>query len=183
MRWKGIHPVASQLLAAALILFYGSAAGFVIKNASPAHAANLTLYTLYLPAAGSGNLVSLTKNLPYEKDRTETLTTLAKALLSNEPAPTETVIPLQLSLRRVFLDRAGTAYVDLDAPSGRPLVSDAAMERLHIWSIVNTLCYNFSDVQQVKVLVGGDEAETLSGHIDLSRPLLPDPRLIEKDDR
>ena len=183
MRRKEKHSAARRLLAAALILFCGSATGFALENKTPAHASNLISFTLYLPAFDSGKLVSVTKNLPFDNERAETLNALVQALLSTEPGRAETATSLRMGLRGVFLDRSGTAYVDLEAPSGRPQASDAARERLCIWSIVNTLCYNFPDVQQVKMLVGGDEAETLFGHIDLSRPLLPDPRLIKENDR
>jgi hypothetical protein len=183
MQRQGIHPVACRILAAALILCCGSAAGFGPDIITPADASNVKSYTLYFPSVGSGKLVSVIKSLPIENGRTDQLNALVQALVSTEPGRAMASFPQGLGVRQVFVDRAGTVYVDLTLTSGRLPASDAAMERLCIWSVVNTLCYNFTDVRQVKVLIGGDEAETLFGHVDLSRPLLPDPRLIEEHDR
>ena len=179
----GLHPAARRFLAAALILLCGTATGFSPGGPIQANASEQKQYTFYYPVVGSSRLASVTRNLTLENDRAEQLSALIRTLAALTPDLAASELVPQLRLRRVFLDRAGTAYVDLTAPGERPQASDVAMERLCVWSIVNTLCYNFTDVRQVKVLVGGDEAETLFGHIDLSRPLLPDPRLIDENER
>jgi hypothetical protein len=43
-----------------------------------------------------------------------------------------------------------------------------------IYSIVDTLVLNLEQVRQVKFLIGGQEAATLAGHVDLSRPFKAD---------
>ena len=179
----GLHPAARRFLAAALILFCGTATGLVSNGPAQANASDQKPYTLYYPVVGSNRLASVTKNLSVESDRTGQLNALVRALAALTPDRASSELAPRLRLRRVFLDRAGTAYVDLAAPGERPQAADVTMERLCVWSIVNTLCYNFTDVRQVKLLVGGDEAETLFGHIDLSRPLLPDPRLTDENER
>jgi hypothetical protein len=45
---------------------------------------------------------------------------------------------------------------------------------LTVYSIVNSLTANFPAVKRVQILVEDKPVSTLSGHIDLSRPLLPD---------
>jgi hypothetical protein len=42
-----------------------------------------------------------------------------------------------------------------------------------VFAVVNTLTYNFKSIKRVFILIDGSEKETLAGHIDLSRPLLP----------
>ncbi|MCB9480410.1 MAG: GerMN domain-containing protein [Desulfobacteraceae bacterium] len=44
-------------------------------------------------------------------------------------------------------------------------------EILTIYSIVNTLTLNIEEIKEVKILINGNEAETLAGHIALSFPL------------
>ena len=39
---------------------------------------------------------------------------------------------------------------------------------LTIYSIVNTLVLNMEEIRWVKLLIGGQEAATLAGHVDLS---------------
>ena len=56
-----------------------------------------------------------------------------------------------------------------DLPLDHPGGSAAEIETIR--SIVATIGVNFAGVDRVRVLVEGDVAETLAGHMDLSRPL------------
>ena len=46
-------------------------------------------------------------------------------------------------------------------------------ELLTVYSIVNTLAKNLDGIQRVRMLVEGEEVETLGGHLDLTSPLFP----------
>ena len=46
-------------------------------------------------------------------------------------------------------------------------------ELLTVYSIVNTLTQNLDGIERVQLLVEGEEVETLAGHLDLTKPLLP----------
>jgi hypothetical protein len=35
-------------------------------------------------------------------------------------------------------------------------------------------------IQRVQILIDGREADTLAGHVDLRRPLTPDPMLVRE---
>jgi hypothetical protein len=47
-----------------------------------------------------------------------------------------------------------------------------------VYSIVNALTTNVPGITQVTILVGGQPAESLNGHMDLSRPLRPRQDLV-----
>ncbi len=49
-------------------------------------------------------------------------------------------------------------------------------ELLTVYSIVNTLARNLDGIQRVRMLVEGEEVETLGGHLDLTKPLSPNLR-------
>ncbi len=49
-----------------------------------------------------------------------------------------------------------------------------------VYSIVNTAALNFPQFKDVQLLVEGKKAETIAGHIDVSRPLTPDLKTIRK---
>lgn len=49
----------------------------------------------------------------------------------------------------------------------------SASELLTVYSIVNTVVANLDGIERVQILVEGKEVETLAGHLDLSKPLLP----------
>lgn len=54
-------------------------------------------------------------------------------------------------------------------------------ERLTVYSIVNTLA-QFDEVEEVKFLIEGEEVDTLVGHMDLSRPLKPSEKILNKEE-
>lgn len=75
-----------------------------------------------------------------------------------------------LRLREFFLDDAGTAYVDFSFGQADGFRASVREELLVLYSVVNTLTQNFEEIKQVRILLDGREAQTLAGHIDISRP-------------
>jgi len=53
-------------------------------------------------------------------------------------------------------------------------------EMAAVYSVVNSMAINFSQVKRVKFLVDGKPMDTLKGHIDLREPLAPDYTLEKK---
>src|SRR5205085_914653 len=51
-------------------------------------------------------------------------------------------------------------------------------ELLSVYSIVNSLTVNFPAIKRVQILVDDRPADTLAGHVDLSRPLPADMTLL-----
>jgi len=47
-----------------------------------------------------------------------------------------------------------------------------------VYAVVNSVAGNFPAVRRVQILLDGLPADTLAGHIDLSRPLTPDLTLL-----
>lgn len=86
--------------------------------------------------------------------------------------------PPETKLREFFMTREGIAYVDFSREIQERHLSGASAEISTIYSIVNSLTVNFESIKRVFILIDGDGRETLRGHIDLSRPLLPRYDLI-----
>ena len=87
-------------------------------------------------------------------------------------------------LRRVFeegteladvrLTSGGVAVVSLQPAPGsvnRGLGSRA--ELLRVYALVNSLAYSVEGVQSVAIVWAGSQPQTMAGHVDTSRPLLP----------
>ncbi len=85
-------------------------------------------------------------------------------------------IPPDTRLNGVFSE-GGTVYVDLDEQMIEGQAGGSSQELLSIYSIINTLTETPA-VQRVKILIDGQERETLRGHMDTSRPLERDEKLI-----
>jgi len=73
-------------------------------------------------------------------------------------------IPRETKLQEVFIDDSGRAYLDFTNSISANHPGGIVQEQATIYSIVNSLTYNLPEIQQVKILVGGVEKETLAGH-------------------
>ena len=72
-------------------------------------------------------------------------------------------------MRDVYLLGDDTAVVDTNSAFADKHPSGVLAEELTVASIVTTLNANDSKIQRVKILVNGQERETLAGHADLQR--------------
>lgn len=86
-------------------------------------------------------------------------------------------IPDGVEVREVFLLEDGTAWADLSAGIlGH--ADGTTRELLMLYSIVDTLALNISQIKRVGILVEGQPHQTLDGHIDVSKPIAPDKAYI-----
>jgi len=85
-----------------------------------------------------------------------------------------------LKLREFYLDAAGTAYLDLTPGPQKDERASAWEELLAIYGMVNTVLNNFDEIKQVVLLLDGREAQTLAGHMDLSRTFTKRMDLVQQ---
>lgn len=70
-----------------------------------------------------------------------------------------------------------TAVVNLGKGLADSLPKGSSAEMTAVYSMVNTIAYNYPAVKRVKFLLEGQDITTLGGHLDLEKPLEPDFRL------
>ncbi len=122
--------------------------------------------TLFYPAA---DMLSTETVAVKRKPDTQAQAHEVLAAMMGDSRAVQSGVFKDMKLRELFLDSVGTAYVDL-APSQQNGVKASAWdELLEIYAIVDTLIHNFEEIRQVRFLLDGREAQTLAGHIDLSR--------------
>jgi hypothetical protein len=85
-------------------------------------------------------------------------------------------VPYEASLQAVFVDSKGRAFVDLTAPPD-PLAGSST-ELMLAYGVVNSIILNCPEISAVQILFGGHEIDTLTGHLDFSRPLVLNRRFI-----
>lgn len=78
-------------------------------------------------------------------------------------------LPDKTTLNAVYVTEDGVAYVDFSTAVSEAHPGGAVTEYLSVFSVVNSLVFNIPEISRVKILIGGREAETLAGHMDLSR--------------
>lgn len=126
-------------------------------------------FSLYYPRDGATRLEQVVRRLEAP------LSVAAQAeeamrLLASPPEGTLSPFPPGIRVREVWVAEHGVAYVDLGGEIGS--LSGGSLAELHaVYSIVNTLTTSFPQIQAVQILVEGQEVETLTGHVDLSRPI------------
>jgi len=90
--------------------------------------------------------------------------------LKNPPSGAESPFPIGGEVRKVFIT-GKMAVIDLQFPSEG---MGASQELLTIYSIVNSIIFNIEGIEEVKIVIGGIERETLYGHISLKYPFYMD---------
>jgi len=96
---------------------------------------------------------------------------LLKALFQGSNKNLNPVMPKGNFLRAVYIENdSQTAYVDLKQMIASHFPGGVTQELLTIYAIVNTLTLNIPEVKQVKIVIGGQEANTLNGHLDIRYP-------------
>ena len=83
-------------------------------------------------------------------------------------------IPKETRLRSFFLLGDGTAVVDFSVQLHENHPGSCRLEQMTLFSIVNSLILNVSEIDQVKILIDGAEVQTLTGHFPLGFPLTAD---------
>jgi hypothetical protein len=85
-------------------------------------------------------------------------------------------LPWGATVQAVFVDRNGDAWVDLTPPPA-DVVSGTDGEIALAYGTVNSVVANCPGIRRVQLLFGGQQLATF-GHLDLSRPLAPNPELV-----
>jgi hypothetical protein len=122
--------------------------------------------TLYYPQEG---MLATGSAVVKRQPDTQSLARAALAALFADQRATLEPVLRDIRLRELFIDAAGTAYIDLTPGPQKDVRASAWEEQLAIYSLVNTLLQNFEEIKQVELLLDGREAQTLAGHMDLSR--------------
>jgi hypothetical protein len=134
--------------------------------------------TLYLPAEGrlSGAIAAIRREPDAQLQARETVAAVLAADRGGKAA-----VLKELKLRALYLDAAGTAYLDLApvTPAQREIRASVQEELLAVYALVNSVAQNIPEVRQVRILLDGREAQTLAGHIDLSRSFVKRTDLVK----
>ena len=134
--------------------------------------------TLYLPAERrlAASVVAVKREPDVQLQARETVA----AVLAGDRGGKAAVLK-ELKLRALYLDAAGTAYLDLlpVVPGQKEIRASAQDELLAVYALVNTVIQNFTEIRQVRIVLDGREAQTLAGHIDLSRSFVKRTDLVK----
>jgi hypothetical protein len=174
-RWSG-------LLRSPLAVFDegGVSAGEVSPSPSPepeAQAARRINVRLYFAAPETPGLLPEERSIPFSSDLAPQVRTLVEELVRGPTSGLLPTLPPATRVLAVFVTEHGVAYVDLSREA-TALAGGSREELMTVYSIVNSLVANFPAVGRVQILIEDRIVASLSGHIDLSRPLPADMTLV-----
>lgn len=119
--------------------------------------------------ADDGSVSAVIVELPLASDPVLRSKQVLNTLLAG-PVDTELrTLPPDAALLAFYLLQDGTAIADFSEALGTSIPSGIESEQMAVDSITKTLEANVPQVRRLKVLIHGQEVETLAGHLDLSQ--------------
>lgn len=103
---------------------------------------------------------------------------IVKAIIEGPREGLVRTVPAEARLNAFFVAEGGVAYADFNEALREYHPGGVQTETMSIYSIVNSLVLNVPEIKQVKILIGGREAATLAGHIDVRLPYRADMKIV-----
>jgi germination protein M len=135
---------------------------------------------LFFNSSEEPGLVMEEREVAFSSDLSVQLRTVVAELVKG-PGPGSNLVatlPPETRVLEVFVTARGVAYVDLSNDATKGNTGGVSEELRAVYSVVNSVSANFPAIRRVQILVDDRPAETLAGHVDLSRPLTPDMTLL-----
>lgn len=106
-----------------------------------------------------------------EQARQDTLSRKDAVLVTAEDFIREYLSPYQVGLHDLYLDRDGVIYIDFNSSAKKNLGGDVAGELQIIAGLYKGIKSVVPGLSAMKILIEGKEADSIGGHIDISRPI------------
>jgi spore germination protein GerM len=126
--------------------------------------------TLFIGEPATGTLVRKIREIETDQGLIHEIDQTIEYLIHPESDMRNAVIPDGTELLNVFVTRTGIVYLNLNRHIQDRHIGGLSAELATITSLVNTLLFNFKEINQVQILVEGTEIETLAGHVDCRKP-------------
>jgi spore germination protein GerM len=124
---------------------------------------------VYYPMEGGLKLEY--RNVQQAQTRMSIARAVLGEFLKGPSGPQKSYIPRDTRLLGIYAGQDGILYIDLSDEFRRNFQGDALEEFLVLRALYGSLLSNVYGIGGVKVLIEGEEAESIGGHVSLSRPL------------
>jgi spore germination protein GerM len=116
-----------------------------------------------------GTLVPVSVELPLSSDPTLRAKEILNTLLAGPVDAEARTLPPDAALLAFYILPDGTAVADFSEALATSIPSGIQSEQLAVDSITRTLEANVPQVRRLRILIHGQEVETLAGHLDLTQ--------------
>lgn len=118
---------------------------------------------------GEAMLVPVTVELPLSSDPTLRAKQILNTLLAGPVDAEARTLPTDAALLAFYIMPDGTGVADFSEALATSIPSGIQSEQLAVDSIIRTLEANVPQVKRLKILIHGQEMDTLAGHLDLTQ--------------
>jgi Sporulation and spore germination len=118
---------------------------------------------------GEAMLVPVMVDLPLSDDPTLRAKQILNTLLAGPVDPEARTLPPDAALLAFYILPDGTGVADFSEALATAIPSGIQSEQLAVDSITRTLEANVPQVRRLKILIHGQEVDTLAGHLDLTQ--------------
>jgi Sporulation and spore germination len=143
-----------------------------------AQEAGMLLVTLFFASPDGAGLVREAREIDACSDPAECAEEIMDELINGPVGEMSPTLPPSATIRSVRLD-GETALVDLGKEFAEGLPAGSNAEMMAVYSVIDSLSFNFPRIKRVKFLLEGANAASL-GQLDLREPLAADFTLEKK---
>ena len=119
-------------------------------------------------ASGPDSMAPVEVELPLSADPVERSKQLLRKLISDPPSADQRTLPADAALLDFYVLSDGTAVADFSDSLASEMPSGIMSEQLAVDSIARTLEINVPGLRRLKILIHGQEVDTLAGNVDLT---------------
>lgn len=139
------------------------------EHVAPPTSGPMEQVTVLVAYDNPGELRAQSISIPLAAGRQQRAEGLLRGLMSIYTGKDSThPLAAGAEIRQVFLVDPGLAVIDVNSAFVQGQVSGVLAEELTIASLIQTLATNMPGLTRVKILVDGEEQQTLAGHADLT---------------
>jgi spore germination protein GerM len=126
----------------------------------------------------NGTLAPVTVELPLSNDPVLRAKQVINTLLAGPVDPEARTLPPDAALLEFYILPDGTAVADFSEAMATSIPSGIQSEQAAIDSIARTLEADVPEVMRLKILIHGQEVDTLAGHVDLTLPFRVNTKVV-----
>ena len=119
-------------------------------------------------AAGPDRIAPVQVAMPLSAEPVKRAKQVLNELITDAPAADQRTLPADAVLLGFYILPDGTAIADFSDALASEIPSGILSEQMAVDSIRQTLENNVTGLSRLKILIHGQEVETLAGHVDLT---------------
>jgi Sporulation and spore germination len=119
-------------------------------------------------AAGEDQVAPVQVELALSSDPVQRAKQVLDELIASPPTPEQRTLPADATILGLYILPDGTAIADFSDALVTEIPSGIASEETVVDSIARTLGSNVPALRRLKILIHGQEVDTLADHVDLS---------------